>query len=81
MDNLILVGFGKSKLTDLIEKIGNKEKEEELLNLTLGERLPPIYRSEKSCSQEEVLAFLEYVGWLSSVVSQYTKENVNDGTN
>lgn len=78
MDNLILVGFGKSKLTDLIEKIGNKETEEELLNLTLGEHLPPVYRAEKSCSQEEVLAFLEFTGWLSSVVSQHKqKENTN----
>lgn len=74
MDNLILVGFGNSKLTDLIEKIGNKEQEEELLNLTLGEHLPPVYRTEKACSQEEVLAFLEYVGWLSSVVSQHTNK-------
>ena len=81
MDNLILVGFGKSKLTDLIEKIGNKETEEELLNLTLGEHLPPVYRAEAACSQEEVLAFLEYVGWISSVVSQHTKETKNDGTN
>ena len=74
MDNLILVGFGKHKLIDLIEKIGDKEKEEELLNLSFGEYLPPVYRSEKACTQEEVLAFLEYTGWLSSVVSQHLKE-------
>jgi len=71
MENLILVGFGKQKLVDLIEKIGDKEKEEELLNLTLGRHLPPVYRAEKSCSEEEILAFLEFTGWLSSLVKQY----------
>jgi len=67
MDNLILVGFGKQKIVDLIEKIGNKEGEEELLNLVLGQVLPPIYRVETSCTQEEVLAFLEFTGWLSDL--------------
>jgi len=74
MDNLILVGFGRHRLIDLIEKIGDKEKEEELLNLTLGEHLPPVYRVEQSCTEEEVLAFLEYVGWISSVVSEHTNK-------
>jgi len=74
MDNLILVGFGRHRLIDLIEKIGDKEKEEELLNLTLGEHLPPVYRAEQSCTEEEVLAFLEYVGWITSVVSEHTNK-------
>jgi len=58
MDNLVLVGFGKQKLTELIEKIGDPEEEEKLLNLTLGQQVPPVYRIEKSCTQEEKLAFV-----------------------
>jgi len=74
MDNLVLVAFGKQKLTDLIEKIGNPEEEEGLLNLTLGRKLPPVYRAEKSCSQEEKLAFVEYVAWLSSLLKEYANK-------
>jgi len=74
MDSLVLVGFGKQKLTDLIEKIGNPEEEEKLLNLTLGQQLPPVYRVETSCTQEEKLAFVEYVGWLSSLLKKLNEE-------
>jgi len=76
MDNLVLVGFGKQKLIELIEKIGDPEEEEKLLNLTLGQQVPPVYRIEKSCTQEEKLAFVEYVGWLTSLLQKYKEEEI-----
>ena len=76
MDNLVLVGFGKLKLIDLIEKIGKPEEEEKLLDLTLGQQLPPVYRDEKSCSEEEKLAFVEYVGFLTSLIEKYKENNI-----
>ena len=73
MDNLILVGFGKQRLVDLIEKI-NTDKEDELLELALGGKSPPIYRAEQSCTEDQVLAFLEFVGWLNSILRDYNKQ-------
>lgn len=75
MDNLILVGFGKERLVDLIEKI-NTDKDEELLNLALGGQVPPIYRAEQSCNEEEVLAFLEFTAWLGSLLQNFNKQEV-----
>jgi hypothetical protein len=74
MNNLVLVGFGKQKLIDLIEKIGDPEEEEKLLELTLGKQLPPVYRDEKSCSQDEKIAMVEYVGWLTDLLKKYNEE-------
>ena len=74
MNNLVLIGFGNLKLVDLIQKIGNPEEEENLLTLTMGQELPPVYRDEASCSQEEKLAFIEYVGWLTSLIKRYNDE-------
>jgi len=73
VDNLILVAFGKQKLVDLIEKI-NTDKEDELLSLSLEGQVPPVYRAEKSCTQEEILAFLEFVGWMNSILQSFNKQ-------
>ena len=70
-DNLVLVAFGKHRLVNLIEKIGNEKDENELLELSLGNHLPPVYKIEKSCSEEEKLAFLEYIAWLSNLIGSY----------
>jgi hypothetical protein len=71
-DNLVLVGFGKTHLIDMIEWIGDKEKEKILLEAP--SKLPPIYRRQEICSQEEILAFLEYVGWLNNLIKQYNSQ-------
>lgn len=76
-ENLVLVAFGKNRLVDMIDMIGDENKEEELLNLSLGKHLPPVYRPEKACSEEEKLAFLEYISWLSNLIEMYNKEKIN----
>ena len=76
-DSLVLVGFGKTHLIDMIEWIGDKDKEKLLLEAPLN--LVPIYRRQEICSHEEILAFLEYAGWLRGLLEEYGKqENVND---
>lgn len=74
MNNLVLVGFGKQKLIELIEKIGDPEEEEKLLNIALGGGVPPVYREEPKCSQEEKLAMIEFTGWLTSLLQKYNEE-------
>lgn len=71
-DNLVLVGFGKSHLIDMIEWIGDKEKEKILLEAP--KNWPPVFRRQEICSQEEILAFLEYVGWLKGLIEEYNKQ-------
>jgi hypothetical protein len=71
VDNLVLVGFGKSHLIDMIEWIGDKEKEKILLEAPM--KWPPVYRRQEICSQEEILAFLEYTGWVSHLIEEYEK--------
>jgi hypothetical protein len=71
-DHLVLVGFGKSHLIDMIEWIGDEEKEKLLLNAPMNQ--PPVFRRQEICSQEEILAFLEYTGWLTHLLEQYNQE-------
>lgn len=73
MENLILVGFGNMRLVNLIEKI-NTDQEDELINLALGGKIPPVYRSEESCSDEEKLAFIEFVGFLNNILEQFNNQ-------
>ena len=54
---LVLVGFGKDDLKDLIKKVGTLE-EETLIRACLN--APPRYRREEICSEEEVAAFLTF---------------------
>jgi hypothetical protein len=76
-DNLVLVGFGKSHLIDMIEWIGDKDKEKILLEAPMKQ--PPVYRRQEICSHEEILAFLEYAAWLRYLIEEYNKqEKVND---
>ena len=75
-DNLVLVGFGKTHLIDMIEWIGDKEKEKNLIEDTMNQ--PPIYRRQEICSQEEILAFLEYAGWLRNLIEAYNKQEINN---
>lgn len=54
---LILVGFGKKDLIDLVEKIGTPE-EDELIRAPLN--TPPRYRRKEICTPEEIGAFVQY---------------------
>lgn len=70
LDNeLILVGFGKHDLTDLVEKIGT---DEELIVLNAAAKWPARWRRMKICKKEELDAMKKYV--------EYTTEKLNKAT-
>jgi hypothetical protein len=70
MEDMVLVGFGSYKLKDLVGMIGSPEGEKELIEISFEKHLPPVYRRESICSQEDKLAFLEYTGWLIEMTKE-----------
>lgn len=66
-NQLILVGFGKFNLDEMLKWRGT-EQEEELI--FAPDRLPPRFRPESACSEEQVLTFIEYVNWTSELLDQ-----------
>ena len=79
---LVLTGFGKHKLKDMLDWIGT-EKEEDLLRAFT--KWPPVWREERICSREDVDYACQFLAFLQDAVLEYElntpegdKEN-NDG--
>ena len=64
---LILVGFGKFDLKDMMKWV-NTDRENELI--FAPDKYPPRYRAESSCSQEDLETFVQYVGWMSELMKK-----------
>ena len=54
---MVLVGFGKDDLTDILHKI-NTEEEDDLIYAPT--KSPPRYRRQSICTPEEIEAFIIY---------------------
>lgn len=63
VEAMVLVGFGKRNLTDLLEKLNTEE--EEAMYVSLIDQ-PPRWRRESICSQEEIQAFVLFTKWSAS---------------
>lgn len=72
---LVLVGFGKHKLTDMLERWLDTDEEEKLA--TAFKRWPPVYRREEICSQEEIKAACQYLAYLQDVILEWELNNPN----
>lgn len=73
-ENYVLVGFGKYILIDMLDWRGT-DKEEDLLKAI--EKWPPVYRRQTICSEEELLAHLEYANWLNTLIKEFSEEKEN----
>lgn len=62
---MVLVGFGKTELKDVVNKIGTQD-ENDLLRAPL--RSPPRYRREEICNHEEIEAFVTYCNFLQQKI-------------
>lgn len=59
---LILVGFGKHDLSDVLSWRGTSREEDSILAST---KWPPRYRREEICEPGDVERYKEYVEWIS----------------
>ena len=59
--SLVLVGFGKYDLSEVLTWRGTPREEDAILAAT---KWPPRYRREAICESEDVQNYMEYVGWL-----------------
>jgi hypothetical protein len=66
-NQLILVGFGEDDLLDMLAW-RDTERQEELL-IAPTQRMPR-FRHFDRCSEEEILAFVEYVSWASKQLEE-----------
>jgi hypothetical protein len=62
-DTLILVGFGKHSLEDVMGWIGT-EREIDALEASI--KWPPRYRELRICDKEDVERFMKYTEYVSS---------------
>jgi hypothetical protein len=63
-ETLILVGFGKHDLKEVLSWRGTPREEDAILAPT---KWPPRYRRESICDPEDVERFMEYVGWVQGL--------------
>jgi len=59
--SLVLVGFGKHDLSEVLTWRGTPKEEDAILAAT---KWPPRYRREAICEPEDVQRYMEYVDWL-----------------
>lgn len=78
-EDLVLVGFGKHDLCDMLKWIGT-EKETDLVEAVNPKTKgwPPVYRRVDLCSEKEKVAFFLYYEWLTALVREWDKENNKD---
>jgi len=67
-EGLILVGFGKHNLKDMLEW-RDTEKEQDLAEAF--KKWPPVYRREDICNQEEIKAACQYLAYLQDLILEY----------
>ena len=64
---LILVGIGKFDLKNMLEKAASSlEGQKTLLEAFDRHHWPPRYRRASACTDEEIVAFSNYVNWVKS---------------
>ncbi len=69
---LVLMGFGKHRLKDMMEWIGT-DKEEDLLRAFT--KWPPVYREERIVDEEDLHYACRYMAFLQDSVLEYELEN------
>jgi len=68
-DALILVGFGKHKLSDVLDWIGTDKEEDAYFAVT---KWPPWYREARLCDDEDFSRFVWYTQWAGEITEKIT---------
>ncbi len=74
-DGLVLVGFGKDSLGEMLGWIDTPR---EMDLLTAFKKRPPVYREERNCSQEEIQHACDFLAYLQDVILEYEKGEVDE---
>ena len=74
-DGLVLVGFGKHDLADVLKWAGT-DKEMDLL--TAFKKWPPVYREERNCSQEDIQTACDFLAYLQDAIMEYEKGETDE---
>jgi hypothetical protein len=78
---LVLTGFGKHKLKDMLTWIGT-EQEEDLL--CAFKKWPPVWREERICDEEDIEYACRFLAFLQDAILEYelnTPEGDEENTN
>ncbi len=65
---MVLVGFGKHDLVDLVNNAsgGDQDALDKLVHAVGKYHWPPRYRRESICTEEEIEAFVDYTTWIQA---------------
>ena len=67
-EGLVLVGFGKHTLADMLEWQDTKREEDLVKEF---KKWPPVWREERICSTAEIKTSLQYLAYLQDVILEY----------
>ena len=73
---LVLVGFGKYRLIDMLTWM-DTDKEEDLARAFV--KWPPVYRREEICSQTEIEAACRYLAFIQDLILEYELQTNPEG--
>jgi hypothetical protein len=73
---LVLVGFGKHRLKNMLEWIGT-EKEEDLLRAF--KLWPPVWREERIVDEEDIEYACRFMAFLQDAILEYELQNPPKG--
>lgn len=66
---LVLVGFGKWELKDMVKWI-DTDDEERLVTEPFQKNYPPRYRRVSACTKEEVETFRTFTNFMTNVIAE-----------
>jgi hypothetical protein len=73
---LVLTGFGKHKLKDMLKWIGT-DKEEDLLKAF--RKWPPVWREERIADEEDIEYACRFLAFLQDAILEYELQNPPEG--
>lgn len=73
---LVLVGFGKHKLKDMLGWIGTEQEEDLLSAFT---RWPPVYREERIVDEEDLEYACRFLAFVQDAILEYELQNPPEG--
>jgi hypothetical protein len=75
---LILVGFGKHELKDMMEWVDTDQEEDLIKAFT---KWPAVWREERICSEAEMKAALQYLAFCQDAILEYELDKENKDGN
>ncbi len=73
-EQLILVGFGKNKLSDMLKWI---DTDQEVDLIEAWKKWPPVWRRQEICSTGDIMACMQFLAYSHDLVAEWENNESN----